>query len=81
MLFRSRGCPLRSVACSVLSVGDPELEGRIREHVVGEARVTTRKLWEIRKVPEAWMVKNDYWRLYPESLARTLNGWGLPENT
>ena len=62
-------------------MGDPELEGRIREHVVGEARVTTRKLWEMRKVPEVWMVKNDYWRLYPESLARTLNGWGLPENT
>ena len=78
---KARGCPLRSVACSVLSVGDPELERRIREHVVGEARVTTRKLWEMRKVPEVWMVKNDYWRLYPESLARTLNGWGLPENT
>ncbi|KAM5543180.1 hypothetical protein V8D89_003054 [Ganoderma adspersum] len=78
---KARGHPLRSVACSALSVADPEFEGRIREHVVGEAKVTTRKLWEIRKVPEVWMVKNDYWRLYPESLARTLNGWGLPENT
>ncbi|KAI1791281.1 hypothetical protein LXA43DRAFT_1011957 [Ganoderma leucocontextum] len=75
------GHPLRSVACSALSVGDPELAGRIKEHVVGDVRVTDRKLWERKEIPEVWMVKNDYWRLYPASLARTGNGWGLPENT
>ena len=78
---KKRGYPLRSVACSAPSVGDEKLEECIREHVTGEVNITNHKLWKVRKVSEIWMVKNDYWRLYPESLARGLNGWGLPGNT
>ena len=58
------GYPLRSVACGAKRVADPSLAERLREQVE-IVEVVERKLWEVKGIPAVWLVKNDYWRLYP----------------
>ena len=71
---RLAGRPVRIFACSITGLSEFEraaLAERLGEHVVGRVEVTEDMLWERPNV-QAWMIKNDYWQLYP------IEGDGLP---
>nr|VWO99373.1 Zn(2)-C6 fungal-type domain-containing protein [Ganoderma boninense] len=65
------GHPLDSVRCNLAGVDVEDL----RAHVVDGVSEFDDKLW-VPTVDEGWLVKNDYWRLYPARW-ENYSEWGL----
>ncbi|KAI1794928.1 hypothetical protein LXA43DRAFT_1080578 [Ganoderma leucocontextum] len=61
---KKSGHPLDTVLCSFEGVDRKDVDG-MKEHVVDGVRDVSGRLW-VPTIDEAWLMKNDYWRLYPE---------------